>query len=66
MIALNKTIGRSELGAANIANIMWFRNERTASRLKDVPILETITRIKDFDVSNPRDKIIIIFSLLKI
>lgn len=66
-IALNnETVRRAQLGANNMANIVWFRNQRTAGRLKDVPILETMTRAKDFDVSNPRDKIIAILGLLKI
>jgi hypothetical protein len=49
-----------------MSNIVWFRNERTAGRLKDVPILKTMMRAKDFDVSDPRDKIIAILGLLNI
>jgi hypothetical protein len=65
-IVLKETASRDPLSASNMGSIVWFRNERIAGCLKDVPILETMTRAKDFDLSDPRDKIIAILGLLKI
>lgn len=57
---------KARLGGNNMANLVWLRDMRVAGRLKDVPILETMTRAKDFAVTDPRDKIIAILGLMGI
>ncbi len=49
-----------------MANLAWFRNERIVGRLKDIPLLETILRAKDFVATGLRYKIIAVLDLMQI